>query len=347
VSEITDFGTFENYLRPRAHQIFARAEAHSKTLIEQARASIDAYLRAESIDAATICIACVGSVGRREALESSDLDLIPILATKEALQLFRPHDSKIREVVRERLRVPISKGEDLTKAVALQDLVDPETIGGSRDDSGSLTKRVLILTESSQVAGELRLTEVRRAILDCYSNPERTSGRHVLSLCNDIARYYRTLCIEYKAKVDVEDKDWCTRNMKLRHSRKIWYFSNIISISHLADDNPIQRDTFADALCSLLDRPPCVRLLQALANSHPIEVGNLLEHLSYFIDFMSRKENRAALAKVTHEDRYNASLGNPFPAVKFNSDALHNCMMSILNGLDPPRRKVVLDWFLL
>jgi hypothetical protein len=347
VSEIEHFGTFGNYLRAKASEIFRRAETHCKTTIRKAKEVADKYFQETKLDSKTICLACVGSVGRQEALECSDLDLVPIISDDESLKAYDPHDQELRRVLAANLGIKVSKGEDLTKPISLSELTDPDTIGGTKDDSGTLTKRMLILTEGKQITGDILLSEVRHKILHSYSNAERTSGRHVLSLCNDIARYYRTLCIEYKAKVDVEDKDWCTRNMKLRHSRKLWYFSNIISISHLADGNPIQTERFAQSLCDLFELPPCARLLSALSTSHPIEVGNLLEHFSYFMDFMSGPENRAALAKVDHATRYDATMNNPFPAVKFNSDALHNCMMSILNGLEPPRRKVVFDWFLM
>ena len=217
-------GEFGKYLRPRSHEIFAKATAHSKKLIVGAEEATTAYLLEKKFDLGAVCFVSVGSVGRHEALDCSDLDFIPILANNEALVAFAPFDQEIRQRVRSLLKVSVSQGEDLTKATTVQELTDPDSIGGTKDDSGALTKRILIMTESKQIAGKLKLPEIRKAILECYSNPERTSGRHVLALCNDIARYYRTLCIEYKAKVDVEDKDWCTRNMKLRHSRKLWYF---------------------------------------------------------------------------------------------------------------------------
>jgi hypothetical protein len=343
----TPFAKFRGYLRPAALEVFRRAEARCSQVITDARATTEAFIANAGLDLGSICIACVGSTGRNEALEASDLDLVPILADEAALSRFAPHDQALRQTLRNELRIPVSEGADLTKRVTLTELTDPDSIGGTKDESPALTKRVLILTESQQIAGKLPLEDVRRAILACYASAERTSGRHVLSLCNDIARYYRTLCIEYKAKIDVEDKDWATRNIKLRHSRKLWYFSNVISITHLADSYPIQRDEFANALCKLFAEPPCARLVTALSDAHPLEVGNLLEYFSFFLDFMSRADNKKALAVVEHSKRYEATIGNPFPALKFNSDALHDSMIRIINGLGPSRRKVVLDWFLL
>jgi hypothetical protein len=127
-------------------------------------------------------------------------------------------------------------------------LTAAESIGGDKDASSALTKRILILTEGKQAGGNLPLDEVRRAVMGAYAGADRSRGRHVLSLCNDIARYYRTLCIEYKAKVDDPDKDWCTRNVKLRHSRKFWYFSCLMTFVAVADSNPQGDDQYINGL---------------------------------------------------------------------------------------------------
>lgn len=343
----TSLNGFKTHLRTAARDIFDRADAHCEQTIKKAAKISSEFLRKHRVDKTSVCLVCVGSLGRREALQSSDIDLIPVLRTRSDVEKFLPFDQDLRKTLERTLKIKVSKGEDLTSPISIEELSDPETIGGNKDESGILTKRLLILTESCGISGALNLGQVRKKILAAYATEERTSGRHVLSLCNDVARYYRTLCIEYKAKVDVEDKDWCTRNMKLRHSRKLWYFSNIISITHLAEKHPISTKEFASELGELFETPPYLRLLDALKSSHPIEVGNLLEHFSFFMDFMSKVENREALAKVEHERRYDASLTNPFPALKFNSDALHNSMMTILNSLNHPTRKVVLDWFLM
>lgn len=62
---------------------------------------------------------------------------------------------------------------------------------------------------------------------------------------------------------------------------------------------------------------------------------------------MSRGDNRAALARVSYEDRYDSSPTNPFPAMKHNSDILHKEMIGLLEAFERPVRHRVLDWFLL
>jgi len=182
------------------------------------------FLIKKEINQDEICFVAIGSVGRYEALKASDLDILPIIKKKETLIEYKKYDNDLRNELGERLQIKISKGKDLTQCTLIDDIIDPSTIGDENDSSSALTKRVLTLTESTQICGGYDLNEVRNEILQIFARYERTSGKHVLSFCNDIARYYRTLFIEYKAKIDNRAKDWCTRNMKLQHSRKFWYF---------------------------------------------------------------------------------------------------------------------------
>jgi hypothetical protein len=334
----------QSIVSQRAHKIFARAEEHSRTKLRESTAVVDEYLRTTNIDPNDICVIAVGSIGRLEALESSDMDLIPIL--RRAIDGFEQHDRAIREAVERALKLKVSKGQALTKFETLEELSHPERIGGERDDSNSLTKRVLILTEGAVAGGKMTLDEARTELLNAYATHERTAGRHLLSLSNDVARYYRTLCIEYKAKVDVEGKDWCTRNVKLRHSRKFWYFSTMLVLAAQAKgsaDGP----ALVSSVLTAMGHPPHVRLLEGLGQTTAHAARRILEPYAWFLDFMAKSENRIALANVTYGARYEAELANPFPAMKANSDLMHREMINLLDTLDRPTRDRVLDWFLL
>jgi len=173
------------------------------------------------------------------------------------------------------------------------------------------------------------------------------SGRHVLSLCNDVSRYYKTLCIEYKAKADEQNKDWCTRNVKLRHSRKVWYFANILAISTLADLHPQGEEAFKQALLDSFDESPIHRLAVAICHKQPLAFGRLIENYVLFLEFMSKQTHRDELAKVQHAKRYDMTIGNPFPMMKYSSDLIHHEMMAILEEMGPAMRARIMTWFLL
>lgn len=327
--------------------IYTRAAELSHKLIQQARDTIDTFLSERSIDHGDLCFAVVGSVGRLEALEASDFDVIPIANSASALENYKTHDKDLRKRLSEALGVKVSAGEDLTKPTSLEELTRAEAIGGDADDSSQLTKRILILSESRQAGGSLPVMDVRSKILGAYASADRTSGRHALSLCNDIARYFKTLCIEYKAKIDEENKDWCTRNIKLRHSRKIWYFSCMLSMVDAAESPPDDEDKFISSLLKHLDTSPSERIVNALSKAGRISAGRLLESYALFLEFMSQANNRAALSRVSHSARYAMTLDNPFPSMKFNSDLIHSEIMSIIDELPPGTRRRLIGWFLL
>lgn len=330
----------------RTGTIYKRAHEYCQDVKEKCQNILSKYMADNGLDPTSFCFVAIGSVGRMEALDASDLDLLPVVRKKSDLQRFKRHDSKIRKVLEQSLNLHVSEGKDLTACVALKDLTDQKTVGGEKDSNTALTKRVLLLTEGTRLAGDLSLAVIRTKVLECYGKCERTSGRHVLSLCNDIARYYRTLCIEYKAKVDVYEKDWCTRNLKLRHSRKFWYFATVLSIVSLAEEH-LATDAYTEALVQELERPPVLRLASAAKRLQPLSLTDIYERYAYFLEFMAKKEHREALAKVNHADRYNAIIENPFPCMKLNSDLVEKEMIRVIGQLPAHVRENIYKWFLL
>jgi len=337
----------KRFTPPRAMQTLERACERSDILVSKAEQAIANFSASEGLATQNLCFIVVGSVGRGEALEASDFDFVPVAASAEALDAYAPHDGKLRSELARALGVKVSKGADLTKPISLGELTEADCIGGAKDNSSALTKRILILTEGRQVGGALEIKSVRKAVLEAYANENRTSGRHVLSLCNDIARYYKTLCVEYKAKIDDEEKDWCTRNAKLRHSRKFWYFSNIVAIVKVSADHPLGQTDYVGELLQVFSHTPVERLAGALSPTHPIELGQLLESYFMFLEFMSAEDNRGRLALVEHEKRYDMTPSNPFPTMKFNSEVLHRAMLATIYGLPSSMRDRVIGWFLL
>jgi len=336
----------EKCLKARHYDILQRAATLSNALLDTAKTTIQNFLRDHGETEDGLCFATVGSVGRKEALEASDLDFVPIAVDAARLASFEKHDEALRAALSDALKIKVSQGKDLTKATSMEELLEIDSIGGAQDNSGRLTKRVLLLTESTQAAGSLPIRHVREKLLEAYGQ-ERTSGRHVLALCNDVSRYYKTLCIEYKAKIDEQNKDWCTRNIKLRHSRKVWYFANIVAIATLADKHPQGEEAFKSALLDAFEKPPVVRLAAAICDNQPLAFGRLIESYALFLEFMSRPENRDALAKVDHASRYAMMVGNPFPMMKYSSDLIHHEMMSIMEEMGPAMRSRIMGWFLL
>jgi len=337
----------QKFVNDQAYNVFSSAFENCQKLQDKATEISNRVLDEHRIPREQVCLVAVGSLGRCEALDASDIDLIPVLADKNLLDGFKECDRSLRAAIGSELSVKVSKGEDLTQATCVSAFADASVIGGDEDSVSSLTKRILILTESVSVGGGFNICDVRGNILKGYSNMDRTRGRHVLSLVNDIARYFRTLCIEYKGKVDGDQKDWSTRNMKLRYSRKFWYFANLISISSIAEKHPRGQRAYEEELLKLFSLPPYERFLGEIGDSHSVEAGRILECFSVFLEFMACAERRNVLSKVPHDGRYAISMDNPFPALKYNSDLMHSYIVDMLNGMNVSMRRRIIDWFLL
>jgi hypothetical protein len=341
----------QKHLHDRAWRVLEDARVYCECLLQKLTQVTDGFLTEKKFDPEDVCFAVVGSVGRFEALQASDVDFTPVLKNQAALDKFKEHDQPLRELIRQRLNVDVSKGEELTCPATLDDLANPAKIGctekGNEDDSSSLTRRILILTEGKQAGGKLPIRSIRKRIMEAYSGEDRSRGRHVLSLCNDLARYYRTLCIEYKSKVDGKEEKWGLRNMKLRHSRKFWFFSCVLTIANLAESNPHGDAAYIEGLLEAFDHPPYQRLLGSVEERLRGMVGRIIEPFAWFLDFMSDKTRRQALEQVTWANRYDMKLDNPFHAVKFDSDRLQEEMLSLIDSLPPGQRHQILRWFLL
>jgi hypothetical protein len=337
----------QRHIDSRSWDSLEKARQHCDKALADVRGVCDAFLVGRRLRPKDVCCVVVGSVGRQEALEASDIDLIPVLRGPAALAAFQPHDKDLRQGIKDKLKTKVSQGDDLTRCVSLEELTDPESIGGEKDGSSALTKRILILTEGKQAGGKLPLKDVRQAVMKAYAGAERSRGRHVLSLCNDIARYYRTLCIEYKAKADDPVKDWCTRNVKLRHSRKFWYFSCLMTIVALADSNSQGDEPYIAGLLEAFDKSPVQRLFNAVPEEHRGTAGRITEPFAWFLEFMATQTHRDKMTQIAHKERYAMALDNPFPAVKFNSDRLHQEMLSLIDSLPAHQRRRILSWFLL
>ncbi len=341
----------EKHLNDRAWRVLEEARVHCECLLQKLTQLADSFLAEKRFDPANVCFAVVGSVGRFEALAASDVDFTPVLASQAALDQFKDHDQPLREAIRRQLGVDVSKGEELTCPATVDELANPAKIGctekGNEDNSSTLTRRILILTEGKQAGGKLPIRLIRQRILEAYSGEDRSRGRHVLSLCNDLARYYRTLCIEYKSKVDGKEERWALRNMKLRYSRKFWFFSCVLAITHLAESNPHGDAAYIEGLLEAFDQPPYQRLLGSVDERLRGMVGRIIEPFTWFLDFMSDPMRRKALEQVTWANRYDMKLENPFHAIKFNSDRLQEEMLSLMDSLPPGQRHQILRWFLL
>jgi hypothetical protein len=247
-----------------------------------------------------------GSLGRLEASRESDLDLA-FLYDGARVSAAQAHEQRARVIDALARADPASfdiPQKTFDQAVDLRSLT--RNIGGRDDTNETLTYRALLLTEGTWLAGAGRA--MKHAVFRAYADAQISRGRFLTSLGNDLHRYYRTLCMDYRHKVEELDKSWAIRVVKLRHSRKLWHLANLALQCWAVDaiDDDASRDV---ALASRVGWPSLLRLFGALEHFEAPELARApMLCFDRFLAALARAEVRAELMQLDYERRRESAI---------------------------------------
>ena len=185
-------------------------------------------LRAAKLPEAVLTLAVAGSLGRMDAAKDvSDCDLLVVLsdaALKDEAGAKTTYDDVWAVLEPLRFNPPKPTGT-FSKPTSIEQLCDKKNIGAANEDMRSFAKRLLLLLETQPVYKADSYAEVMDAVVKSYAeeyvakDPRKEWG----FLINDLIRYFRSLCVNYKWDFENEHGKWPLRNVKLRHSRLIMY----------------------------------------------------------------------------------------------------------------------------
>lgn len=177
-----------------------------------------------------------GSLAREEFTQGSDLDWT-LLVDGQA----NPQHQKDLLSIKDKLEA-ICKSPGQEKTFARLTFSHPiiQMIGGEDDTNANTTRRVLLLLEAAPI-GKYRdaFVRVRKNILHRYLTEDHGltrknssgEGRWIpLFLLNDMARYWRTMTVDFAYKQrDRGNKGYALRSLKLGVSRKLIYASGLLA----------------------------------------------------------------------------------------------------------------------
>lgn len=290
-----------------------------------------------------------GSLARREFTSGSDIDWTLIVdgqANAGHLKLVNDTRKKFQE---NGFKDPGSSGV-FGQVSFSHELI--HHIGGQADTNANLTKRVLLLLESSKInfgegTGEgTAYDRIINGILGQYIEHDSglNSNREAIPrfLLNDIVRFWRTMCVDfaYKQKEQGGDK-WALRNIKLRVSRKMLFVKGLLMcLSHYGQGH--DKPALIESLKAMVKQPPIELLINSIAKfdldkSAIIQVVNCYEG---FLTKLADENLRKELERLNMEEIYQSDV---FINLRTLSDELQTALNKLFLG-DTKLSKLTLQY---
>ena len=297
----------------------AAAAAHSWARLVDAREDLSEEPWPEGL-----AVIALGSLGRAEASPASDLDLAVIHAAA------CPADAAAAARARaaDRLRaLGFHVAEKTFRRPLAVDALCAD-IGGEADTNERLTYRALLLTEGAWLARPADARALQGDLFRAYAGPAIARGRFLSALSNDLHRYYRTVCVDYRFKVDVAGKAWALRHLKLRHSRKLWHLANLVLFCTAAQAPEDAREAL---IAAHLADPPLARVLTGLGalGGLPLAVP-LCRAYDAFLAALADPALRERLGRLAHPERHRDP---DYLALRANADRLDAAAQAIVAHL--------------
>ena len=231
------------------------------------------------------------------------------------------------------------------KVISVSELV--EQIGLEFDTNRSLTRRILLIEEGNSV---LEPTLHRRFVKVAFSRyladtPYVNTGPPRF-LFNDISRYWRTVAVDYQAKVweRLDETGWGLRYLKLRISRKLTFAASLVPLLLVSLRRP--EDIGAFLLEQYVEFPPLARLAQLTAyvgddSAAQQALRDILLCADAFADFLADSERREQAVAVTALE-LEGGAESAFTQMRDHSSHLQACLEVLFldsHVLGPPGRK--------
>ena len=288
-----------------------------------------------------VCVIVVGSFGRLEASKCSDLDYLVIYDGDEGeSDNFRLFDDEISTILEKMdIQNPSVTGKTFASPASINQLTS--NIGGNKDNTQHLTWRVLMLTESRCLYNETLYYSILSDLFDHYTKTSKEKGGYPRALINELIRYYRTVAVDYLYKVEEKKIPWALRNLKLRHSRKFWFFSTIALILHRFEktENPVYESLLKD-----IRSPPVEKIATILLEKDKRDIITPFVLYNKFLEKVNDPVIRDQLNEIDYDARYESDI---FSELKENSDMFHNELINFFKEFKQNWDEMIYDLIIL
>lgn len=313
IERLTDAAALYEQAVLGRHKQLRVAHDESEKMLDRVREDLAANPPPAALGIGVLAVA--GSLARREASSLSDIDLIITIEQED-------HDAtdaiiQWREALCARLEIERPNPNGVFHEPISRSRV--QRIAGASDEPyHDTSKRILFLLESAPVANAGDYENLLDSIIDRYATDvAEDPTKNFVFLLNDVIRYFRLVCVNYQNQKTEETANgkWPLRNVKLRHSRVLMYFSMVAAIGLLSRERGADK---AAALKLLVRMHPLKRLFVAYQLADDPCFYRVAGLYDTFITLLSKEKTRNALRAVDYETRYDSSV---FSQLKANSDA--------------------------
>lgn len=294
------------------------------------------------------CVYVIGSLGRREASEHSDLDLfiagrsIGERGNQRALTLTEETLLKA-DLIRATRKLEFqdfSGDAEWVKHHAFHELI--QNTGTQRDDfDNTLTERLLLLLESEPVLGDQVYSDLVDQVLTKYWRDyegHETEFRPMF-LVNDILRLWRTFCVNYEARTTSDPAEKKAKrqlkHFKLSHSRLLTCYSALLA---MLGEYREQKTVTMERAKVLFAMSPIDRI-QDLGRRGPDIEQKAAALLAAYEQFLSATDHpEEELIQAIFDKGHAVALPRPDPSL---NEAVFDLLETVGRGLDLYRMMVV------
>lgn len=193
--------------------------------------------------------------------------------------------------------------------------------GGDEDTNKNMTRRLLLLLESTSVdASESKQVHNRiiNGILYRYVEEDenfiaanQSKNKIPRFLLNDIVRFWRTMAVDYANKYRARaGEKWALRNIKLRMSRKLLFVSGLFmciswALAHRESaDQPFLVQRLVSHLRDWTQRPPLESLAVIVELYAPHLTTDVFDTYDSFLLLLGDEQKRKILERLTPDEAY-------------------------------------------
>jgi hypothetical protein len=249
------------------------------------------------------CVAMFGSWGRRELTAGSDDDWAILVNGPERDRVL-PAPAQVEAAVGVEDRKPGTQGI-FGATVFCDHLV--ERIGLDGDDNKNLTRRMLLLLESTAIRGEATHRACRERVLGGYLDGSVKDYRPPRFFLNDLIRYWRTICIDFVGKErEGKGQKWALRNLKLGTSRKVLFAGGLLPILLCHRYRAVD---FGEFLFGALELPSIDRIAGAFIELDAIDAGlRAIGAYDRFLGMLGDSSRREELERMSRQEAQASAL---------------------------------------